>query len=125
MFIDEINTRIEAGSDLSVKELEAIKLLVSVEGYRVTKSKNGHAQPITDLGIKYPEPINALTGYLYEGDKKTLFSRLSKQNDWCNQFAGRSQWAKMGRSIVDGCDPIIEGTMYGNSIEIYAYEQTK
>lgn len=130
--LKEIQKKI-GGEEITFAEFEALKLLVSekCQGYQITQKKAKQAGVILDecermeLDVNLGEAYNPTNHFFYKDKVQNKLWKHARQNNWCGQFAGESQWLKFGRRIVSGAVGIQTGKAYGRTIVLYSYEQTE
>lgn len=124
--IKEIDKRIENGMELTQSEFDAVKKLVKfcAPGYCVSKIQKRTAK--VELGMSMDAPTNPLTGYMYGYETGGELATLVMSKGWCGQFAGKAQWATLGRKVSEGQDPCLTyQSIYKKPISLFAYEQTE
>lgn len=124
--IEEIKKRIDIGTELTASEFSLIKDLIKIcaPGFAINKSQK--RSPKIEIGEKSEKPVNPLTGYEYGYETGAELSYIAKKNNWCFQFAGKSQWESMGRKIIPNEQPAYSYlSIYKKEINLFAYEQTQ
>ncbi len=125
--IQALEQRIEEKQRLTKAEIALVKLLVKthLSGYTLAIKKTKEPKAILWSRSKFPN--NPLTGYQYENDVSDFLMETMKQNpEWCGQFAGEKQWAKLGRRIGTAMPtPVYSYDAYGRTVGLYAIEQTE
>jgi len=121
--------------ELSVSDYKILVRIIPkiVPGYKLRKISKSSVEPKYDLGVCQVGSdgehmcVNPVTGSVYTGETGEVLDRYieSVGGDSCGQFAGASQWTKVGRAVNNKNAPVYTFKMYGRDVGLYAYEQTR
>jgi hypothetical protein len=130
MFLQDIQNRESAGTDLTLPEVLALRKLLSqcAPGYQIKKVPK---KTKTEIGVRVADPMNPVTGFEYSGSTKDMLALVAGDENWCGQFAGRKQWIQAGRRVKANQEPCYEyNSIYSSkenpkTIQLFGFEQTE
>ena len=126
---DELRKLLDSEAEITLSDFEVLKELVKTKciGYEIKQKRQRILEnhDVDCLGERSDAPWNPTNSYFYVDKTKDALLEMMDQAGWCGQFAGRGQWARLGRVPKQGCTGLKTGKAYGRDIILFPYEQTE